>query len=146
MPYRMSWYVQDIKAAIAEIVVCLELSNLQGVREGQFHDFPAFEISLVKLRVWLGGISREECVAEARSHHQTDTLWEMTRSADMIPMMVTKHHRLNIVDVEATFRQNIYDILLDPQPAHTLSDQVGQTRHEILPVRATTEVEEQFGP
>lgn len=65
VPCRVTWHVEDVEAAVTEVVVGLIVADFGVLAEGRFDDAAAGEVYFVEDGGWVGGPAWLESFLEA---------------------------------------------------------------------------------
>lgn len=111
--------IQDVEAAISKIIMRLELTDLQIIREWHFDYLPPFKIGFVKGRVWFCWISWQEGLSEFWTHDHLDGLGQFGRGAAMVEVPMAQDQRFHVINIDAAFSKDAGDTFGNPKSRHT---------------------------
>lgn len=68
MAGSVAWYVEDVQATIAEVVMGLVAADLEVVGKRRHDNITVFEVGFEKVGILFRRIAREECLSESRTN------------------------------------------------------------------------------
>ena len=145
---RMARCVEEVKRAIAKVVVRVETAELQTPRclggEGDFVHLTALKIRVADARLRVRRIARGVGFLEPRTDDEAGGGREGGRVTDVVPVLVAPNNGFDISEGEVLSREDVSDVLTDGDgPAGGLYA-VDDAGSHVRPVFANAEVEENF--